>query len=70
MIRSLFILFCTNKRSSNHTHSGIRKEATCKKEGNSAFGFELADVVFGDAEVGGDVLLRYAVEELAGARTE
>ena len=54
----------------NHTHSGKRKDPTYKKEENSGPGFELADVVFGDTEVGSNVLLRYAVEEFAGARAE
>lgn len=56
--------------STNHTHSGKRKDRTYKKEENSEAGFELTDVVFGNAEVGSNVLLRYAVEELTGARAE
>lgn len=62
MVRNLFIFFCTNKKRSNHTHSGKRKDRTYKKEENSGSGFELADVVFRDAEVGCNVLLRHAVE--------
>ena len=54
----------------NHTRSGKRKDRTYKKEENSGSGFQLADVVFGDAEVGSNVLLRYAVEDLTGARAE
>lgn len=70
MFFHIIYVFCTNKMRTHHTNSGKRKVLTYKKEGNSAPRPELADVVFGDAEVRCNVLLGHAIEEFAGARPE